>query len=57
MKTLSYSSHRRKSVSSSLIFQDFCFRWNDEFRMIQRFLSKPVPQFIQSGEENTYANP
>lgn len=57
MKTLNYSSHRRKPVSSSLVFLDSGLRRNDKSRMIQRLLSKPVPQFIQLDEVATHANP
>ena len=39
-ETLINSSHRRKPVSSSLIFLDSGLRRNDEFRINQRFLSK-----------------
>ena len=38
-ETLINSSHRRKPVSSSLIFLDSGLRRNDEFRINQHFLS------------------
>ncbi|SOD16506.1 hypothetical protein SAMN06297164_0587 [Nitrosomonas ureae] len=46
MRILNYSSHRRKPVSSSLVFLDSGLRRNDKFRIIQRLFSKPVPPFI-----------
>lgn len=57
MRTLNYSSHRRRLVSSSLIFLDSGLRRNDKFRIIQRLFSKPVFQFISFSEVNTHANP
>ena len=42
MKTLNYSSHRRRPVSSSLIFLDSGLRRNDKFRIIQRLFNKPA---------------
>lgn len=57
MRTLNYSSHRRRPVSSLLIFLDSGFRRNDEFSVIQRLVGRPIPQFIQFDEVTTYANP
>lgn len=57
MRTLNYSSHRRKPVSSSLVFLDSGLRRNDKFRIIQRLFSKPATQFIPFREVTTHANP